>query len=92
MCGIHFALSDVFVNQPTMNATIISTALLTVAVYVFIGVATAACFVCRGIGHVDPAARNTSIVFRMLLVPGCVALWPWILLWWKRALVKEDRR
>lgn len=63
---------------------------LVITVYLSVGLVIAIGFVGWGVSRVDPAARNASIAFRILLVPGCVALWPWILCCWKRAFAKEQ--
>lgn len=45
-------------------------------VYSALGVVFAVAFVTRGVGRVDPAARQGTWGFRLLIVPGTVALWP----------------
>ena len=52
------------------------------AVYGLIGVVLAAPFVTIGIGKIDPLARETGIGFRLIVVPGVVALWPLLLRRW----------
>lgn len=39
-------------------------------------------FVAFGVSRFDPAARGTSAWFRLLLLPGCVALWPVLVVRW----------
>ena len=46
------------------------------AVYALIGLAFALFFVVRGVGRIDPAAAESSVGFRVLIVPGVVAFWP----------------
>lgn len=53
-------------------------------VYLGLGLAVAAVFLTWGIGRVEPQARG-SYLFRPLLVPGCVLIWP-LVLWRWRAL------
>jgi len=53
-----------------------------VEVYAGLGVVVAAAFLLWGIERVDPAARGTYL-FRPLLVPGTVLLWPLILKRWR---------
>jgi hypothetical protein len=53
------------------------------AVYALIGVLFAPAFVLRGIGKIDPAAKGASWGFRLVVLPGVVALWP---LLWRRWL------
>ena len=52
------------------------------AAYLLFGLAIGVPFVWRGVDKVDAAAHGTSWVFRILILPGCVALWPWILQRW----------
>ena len=43
-------------------------------------------FLLLGAGRIDPAARQGSRGFRLIILPGTVALWP-ILAWkWRRAM------
>lgn len=53
-------------------------------VYLAAGLAVAAVFLTWGIGRIEPHARS-SYLFRPLLVPGCVLIWP-LVLWRWRAL------
>jgi hypothetical protein len=41
-------------------------------------------FVCRGVERVDASAVGASWGFRLILLPGSVALWPLIAVWWIR--------
>ncbi|MEM6849234.1 MAG: hypothetical protein AAF580_14400 [Pseudomonadota bacterium] len=52
-----------------------------VRVYALIGLCLAAIFLAVGIGRITPDARG-SYVFRPLLIPGVVLLWPVVLLRW----------
>ncbi len=45
-------------------------------VYAAIGLVFALFFVTRGVSRIDPAAAEGSIGFRILLIPGAIALWP----------------
>jgi hypothetical protein len=47
------------------------------AAYLAIGLMVGVPFVVRGVHCIDPAARGTSLAFRLLILPGSVALWPW---------------
>ena len=51
-------------------------AVLALGVYAVLGAAFAAWFVVRGIGGLDPAARGSGVWFRLIILPGVVALWP----------------
>ncbi|SLN10361.1 hypothetical protein ROJ8625_00205 [Roseivivax jejudonensis] len=57
--------------------------------WLWIGAAVAALFLSIGIGRIDPDARG-AFVFRVLLVPGLLLIWPLVLWrWWR--LEKGDR-
>jgi len=55
------------------------------ATYLVAGFIFAILFVSYGAGRIDPAARKGSIGFRVLIFPGCVALWPMLAQRWYRA-------
>lgn len=46
-------------------------------IYLAIGLVVGAAFVIRGVDATDPAARHGSRGFRLLILPGSAALWPW---------------
>ena len=52
--------------------------------YLAIGVPLALAFVARGVARVDPAAADGTWGFRVLIFPGCIALWPLVILRWRR--------
>lgn len=61
----------------------LATWLLTLAgIYAAFGVVFAVPFVLRGVGRVDEAARGGTWGFRVLILPGVVALWPWLAKRW----------
>lgn len=47
--------------------------------YAMFGLAFAVWFSIIGVNRIDSAARTAGIGFRMLIVPGAAALWPWLL-------------
>ncbi len=49
-----------------------------------IGVLFALAFTTVGVERVDSEARSGSIIFRTLIFPACVALWPLLLIRWLR--------
>ena len=56
------------------------------------GLAFGAAFVASGVGRVDAAARGAPLAFRLVILPGVVALWP-VLAWqWAGALRKGEGR
>ncbi len=46
------------------------------AVYAAVGLVFAIAFVWKGAGESEPAAAEGTIGFRLLLLPGTIALWP----------------
>lgn len=55
------------------------TLLILLALHALAGIAFAVAFLPRRIERVDASARDASWAFRLLILPGVVALWP--LLW-----------
>jgi regulator of protease activity HflC (stomatin/prohibitin superfamily) len=55
------------------------TLVLALEAYLGFGLLFALVFVWRGVACVDPSARSGTIGFRILILPGCAALWPWLL-------------
>jgi hypothetical protein len=53
-------------------------------VYAGLGLLFAVPFALRGVERIDPAAKGASWGFRLIVVPGAVALWPLLLGRWLR--------
>ena len=53
-------------------------------VYGAVGLVFAALFLWKGVEDIDAGARGAGIGFRMLIAPGCVALWPLLAMKWVR--------
>lgn len=51
--------------------------------YLVAGGGVALIFLTYAVGRIDPAARD-SYLFRILLIPGVVGLWPLVLWAWRR--------
>jgi hypothetical protein len=60
--------------------------------YVACGLAFGAAFVTWGVTTVDAAARGAPLAFRLIILPGVVALWPVLALRWARAMRKGEGR
>ena len=61
---------------------------LTVAgagIYLALGLLFAVPFAARGVNRIDPIANGGTWGFRLMIVPGVVALWPLLLMRWVRA-------
>lgn len=63
--------------------------LLIVAVYIAIGACIAVPFVLTGVSTVDHAARGAPWLFRVLILPGSIALWPVVLAKWRAARLQQ---
>ena len=58
----------------------------TVAVaYLGAGVLFAPWFLARGAAVIDPSVPGSTFGFRIVILPGVVALWPVLLMKWSRA-------
>jgi hypothetical protein len=51
-------------------------------IYLALGLAFGVVFVTLGIQRIDPGARGAGLGFRLLVLPGSVALWPLLLRRW----------
>jgi hypothetical protein len=58
--------------------------------YVAIGCTLAIAFVTVGIHHMDPQAKGSGLGFRLIVLPGVAALWPWVLYQWLHLLRRAD--
>jgi hypothetical protein len=65
--------------------TILINALLAVAgVYLLVGLAFAVPFVVTGVRRLDAAAHGATWGFRVIIMPGVAAFWPWLAWrWWR---------
>ena len=52
---------------------------LALEAYLALGLLFGLAFVVRGVERVDPSAHGGTWGFRLLIVPGCAALWPLLL-------------
>lgn len=50
--------------------------------YAAIGAVFAVAFVIFGVARVDARARSAPWTFRLAILPGSAALWPWLLVRW----------
>ena len=60
-----------------------------IAAYAAVGVLFSLAFVTFGAGRVDPGARGASLAFRVVILPGAAALWPWLLRRWVAGPMRE---
>jgi hypothetical protein len=59
--------------------------LLIALAYVLCGLSVGVPFVLCGVDRVDEAARGASLGFRLLILPGTIALWPLMATKWIKA-------
>lgn len=59
-----------------MQLQVVSSVIWIAGLYLAVGVFFALYFVWRGVNRVDPSAREGGVGFRLLILPGTVALWP----------------
>jgi hypothetical protein len=69
-----------------MGSEIGTILVLVAGAYVLAGLLVGLAFVARGVGAVDSGARSAGIGFRLVILPGVVALWPIVLRMWIAAL------
>ncbi|MEM7480960.1 MAG: hypothetical protein AAF481_07275 [Acidobacteriota bacterium] len=55
-----------------------------VSIYALVGLIFAIAFVLRGVSRIDPAADGGSWGFRLVILPGVVAFWPYLAWRWVR--------
>ena len=53
--------------------------------YAAVGLVFAIAFLTQGVSRIDEHAAGTGLGFRLLILPGVVALWPFLLNRWIRA-------
>ena len=57
---------------------------IVLGLYVLAGLLFAVPFVLRGVNRIDPVARAGTWGFRLIILPGIVALWPLLARrWWR---------
>lgn len=60
--------------------------LLIFALHFAIGALFGVFFVWRGVSRIDAAADGCGWLFRLLILPGVIALWPMLAVHWHRAV------
>ena len=66
--------------------------LIIVAVYLLLGVFFVIPFLIKGITKVDEDSLNSSIGFKIIIIPGVIVFWPLLLKKWMRASQEIVRR
>jgi hypothetical protein len=60
--------------------------LILLAAYLACGLLFAVPFVLFGVKSIDPHALRGTWGFRLLIIPGTTALWPWLLSRWLKGI------
>jgi membrane protein implicated in regulation of membrane protease activity len=60
--------------------------LIALGIYLAGGLVLAVPFALFGVGRIDPHAAHGSWGFRLLIIPGATALWPWLLRRWLKGV------
>jgi hypothetical protein len=68
-----------------MNGLDVMVVLLALALYTAMGVAIAAAFLVFGVTRVLPEPLPVTLGARIMLFPGTVALWPYVLIRWLKS-------
>jgi hypothetical protein len=65
--------------------SVLAAFLTCLALYAAVGLVTAVAFVSFGISQVLPHPMPVTLGARILLLPGAFALWPYVLIRWRKA-------
>ena len=60
--------------------------LILLGMYLACGLVFAIPFVLAGVRKIDPHAAHGSWGFRLLIIPGTMAFWPWLLHRWMKGV------
>jgi hypothetical protein len=63
--------------------------LLSVLAYLVVGVIFSIFFYRKGLNSLDENASGSTIGFKLIIFPGVVVFWPFLLLNWKRGVTKN---
>ena len=59
-----------------MSATLANWIVGLLGVYLAVGIVFAVPFLVKGVGKIDPVAAEGTVGFKLIIVPGVMALWP----------------
>lgn len=65
---------------------------LVVEIYFVVGILFGIAFVTRGVQAIDHAAEGTGWGFRLIILPGVAAFWPWLFWRWIRTTQPAEER
>lgn len=73
-----------------MTEELVAAALFATGAYLLAGAIVSVPVHLRGLSRIDPATAGAGLLFRGLITPGLVALWPLLLLRWRQATRGQD--
>lgn len=65
--------------------TTVNILLAIAAVYLLCGLLFAIAFITKGVSVVDESAQGAGIGFRIIIIPGVMLFWPFLLIRWIKA-------
>lgn len=67
-----------------MSETIATVFVMLLGLYMGIGLVFAIPFAFKGAGKIDPSAAKGTLGFKLLIIPGAIALWPMLANRWRK--------
>ena len=61
---------------------IVEILLIVVSLYLVCGLIFSVPFIIKGVTDIDEGARNSSLGFRIIIIPGTIVFWPFLLKKW----------
>jgi hypothetical protein len=75
-------------RMAAMFETLVTAFVYALSVYAGLGLLFALAFVRVGVDRLDKQARGAGVGFRLLIVPGVAAFWPFFLLRWVKGVAE----
>ena len=67
-----------------MKETIVLFVFVMLGIYLLAGVLFSMVFIVKGLNKMDEGAVESGIGFKLIILPGCIVLWPLLLKkWWR---------
>lgn len=61
---------------------IVNISLIVISIYLLGGLVFALAFITKGLTAIDEGAQGTGIGFKIIILPGVIVLWPFLLTRW----------
>jgi len=76
-----------------MKETIVLSVFVVTGIYLITGLLFSIIFIIRGLSKMDEGAHGAGIGFKLIILPGCMVLWPFLLRKWiKLPPAQTDQR